>query len=99
MKPKLSFLKTYEKAEYHYLQTILYQKMVKDKVQELLDSEVNLKGAEKVRKKTEFEKKLRTEFENKLKTKFQFKFETQNFKNALEIALQKKKLQNAKNKK
>jgi foldase protein PrsA len=81
------------------LRTILYQKMVKDKVQELLDSEVNLKGAEKVRKKTEFEKKLRTEFENKLKTKFQFKFETQNFKNALEIALQKKKLQNEKNKK
>jgi hypothetical protein len=81
------------------LRTILYQKMVKDKVQELLDSEVNLKGAEKVRKKTEFEKKLRTEFENKLKTKFQFKFETQNFKNALEIALQKKKLQNQKNKK
>ncbi len=77
------------------LRTILYQRVVKDKVLELLSENKDLKGEEKIRKRSEYENSLRTEFENKLKIKYEFRFETKNFKKALEIALQKKKLQNS----
>ncbi len=81
------------------LRSILYKKMVKDKVEEQLNLEANLHGADKAKRKRELENSLRTEFENKLKTKYNFKFNTDNFSSALEVALKKKNLQNAENKK
>lgn len=88
LKTKLHKMKT------SLLSSFLYQRLVKDKVNEMLSSQTDLKGNEKVKKRSEYENTFRSEFENKLKKKYKFKFEINNFNEALKIALQKKEKQN-----
>jgi len=78
------------------LRTILYQNMVKNKVNKVLNEKGTLKGEAKIREKTKIENSLRTKFENDLKSKYNFKFIKQNFDDALKKALKKKKFMNAK---
>ncbi|MBK7106990.1 MAG: peptidylprolyl isomerase [Ignavibacteriae bacterium] len=76
------------------LSTILYQKAVKNKVNEELQKVTNLPDLEKVKYRSEKEKALRTEFENFLKEKYYFKFLTSNFETALNKASELKAKQN-----
>jgi PPIC-type PPIASE domain len=89
LKTKLHKMKT------SLLSTFLYQRLVKDKVNEMLSSNIDLKGNEKVKRRSEYENTLRTEFENKLKNKYKFKFETKNFNEALKSASIEKEIQNS----
>ncbi|MFZ1290236.1 MAG: peptidylprolyl isomerase [Melioribacteraceae bacterium] len=76
------------------LSSLLYQKEVKDKVNEELQKVTNLSDLEKVKYRSEKEKSLRTEFENFLKEKYEFNFITSNFESALKKASELKAKQN-----
>ena len=88
-----------DKMKKSLLRTILYQREVKDKVEEKLSSIVDLKKENLVRKRSEIENKLRSEFEKKLKIKYNFSFKDENFSKALELASIKKEEQNIANSK
>ncbi len=85
-----------QKMKSSLLRTILYQRLVKDKVNEFTSFNSNLSAEVKVKQKTEYEKTLRSEFENKLKSKYKFKFETDKFEEALKLASLDKEIQNSK---
>jgi parvulin-like peptidyl-prolyl isomerase len=86
--------KQLDKMKKSLLRTILYQREVKDKVEETLSTLVGLQSKDKVRKRAEIENNLRTEFENKMKLKYDFSFEEGNFSKALRLASIKKEEQN-----
>ena len=88
-----------DKMKNSLLRTILYQREVKEKVEETLSSLKDLKPEDRVRKRAEIENKLRSEFENEIKNKYNFSFENKNFSKVLELASIKKEEQNTANSK
>ncbi|MBK7979194.1 MAG: peptidylprolyl isomerase [Ignavibacteriae bacterium] len=76
------------------LRSLLYQKEVKDKVEEAMKNAADLQNLEKVKYRAEKEKSLRSEFENYLKNKYKFKFIDSNFDESIKKASEQKNKQN-----
>lgn len=68
------------------LRTLLYQKEVKDKVEDAVNNAVDLQKMERVKYRAEKEKTLRAEFENYLKNKYKFEFIESNFDESIKKA-------------
>lgn len=89
--------------QHSLLRTILYEQVVKEKVQTIVDSlrranESEMK-AEKLnsflqKKRFDHEREIKTNFENMMKQKYNFEFVKKNFNHALENAIVQKEHQN-----
>ncbi len=82
-----------EKMKTSLLRAILFQRKVKDKVDEKLKE---LKAEKNSSMRNDIKNKLETEYEDYLKTKYKFKFETESFEEALKLASIDKEIQNSK---
>ncbi len=89
--------------QHSLLRTILYEQVVKEKAQTIVDSLQIVKQTEMradklkaflQKKRFELEKDFKTKFENKMKDKYNFEFVKKNFNQALENAFKQKEKQN-----